>query len=163
MVVRAALGAGMVRLRRLLMAENLLLTTMGAAFGIAIAVSGVGLLRSFAARYSPRAGEIALDSSVLGFTVVRRYEGYMILEHPMGIVINFGLDPDLVPSENMTNAYLRFTTSNEAVALYEEWVERVSDDGLIHAPVTTLYGMIEWGMTDPDANALRVGGPAEPN
>jgi len=70
MVVRAALGAGVVRLRRLHMAENLLLTLMGATLGIAIAVSGVGLLRSFAARYSPRAGEIALDGTVLGFTVV---------------------------------------------------------------------------------------------
>jgi hypothetical protein len=97
----------------------------------------------------------------LGFTVVRQYEGYMILEHPMGIVIHFGLDLDLVPSKNMTNAYLRFTTSNEAVALYGEWVDRVSDDGFIHAPGTTFYGMIEWGMRDPDANALRVGGPAE--
>jgi hypothetical protein len=99
----------------------------------------------------------------LGFTVVTRYEDYMILEHPMGSVIQFGLAPDLVPSENMTNAYLRFTTANEAVALFEEWVDRVSDDGLIHAPATTFYGMIEWGMTDPDANALRVGGPAEPH
>src|SRR3954453_13126641 len=84
----------------------------------------------------------------LGFTVVRRYDDYMILEHRMGIVINFGLDPDLVPSKNMTNAYLRFTTSDEAVALYEEWVDRVSDDGFIHAPETTFYGMIEWGIRD---------------
>lgn len=96
----------------------------------------------------------------LGFTAVTRYEDYMILEHSMGIVIHFGLAPDLVPSENMTNAYLRFTTAKEAVALYEEWVDRLSDDGFIHAPAQTFYGMIEWGMTDPDANALRVGGPA---
>src|SRR5216684_1147344 len=93
-------------------------------------------------------------TSLLGYAVVMRYEGYMILEHPMGIVIHFGLDSDLVPSENMTNAYLRFTTGQEAVALYSEWVDRVSDDGFIHAPGTTFYGMIEWGMTDPDANAL---------
>ena len=99
----------------------------------------------------------------LGFAVVRRYESYMILEHAMGIVIHFGLDPNLVPAENMTNAYLRFTTSKEAVALYEEWVDHVSGDGFIHAPRTTSYGMTEWGMTDPDTNALRVGGPAEPN
>lgn len=99
--------------------------------------------------------------AALGFAVVRREASYMILEHPLGIVIHFGLDPDLVPSENMTNAYLRFTTPDEAVALYEDWVDRVSDDGFIHAPATTFYGMIEWGMTDPDTNALRVGGPAE--
>jgi hypothetical protein len=99
----------------------------------------------------------------LGFTVVVRHEDYMILEHPMGVVIHFGLDPDLEPSKNMTNAYLRFTTSDEAVALYQEWVGHLSDDGFIHAPGTTLYRMVEWGMTDPDANALRVGGPAQPN
>ena len=101
----------------------------------------------------------------LGFDERTRSEddGYMILDHPMGIVIHFGLDPDLVPSENMTNAYLRFTTSSEAVALYDEWVDRVSEDGLIHAPGTKPYGMIEWGMTDPDTNMLRVGGPAGPN
>ena len=101
--------------------------------------------------------------AALGFAVVRRDASYMILEHPMGIVIHFGLVPDLVPSQNMTNAYLRFPTSNEAVALYEAWVDRISDDGFIHAPATTSYGMIEWGMTDPDTNGLRVGGPAEPH
>jgi hypothetical protein len=98
----------------------------------------------------------------LGFVVAARHERYMILEHPIGIVIHFGLDPDLVPSENMTNACLRFTSSFEAVALYEEWAGRVSDDGFIYAPGTTSYGMLEWGMTDPDSNALRVGGPADP-
>lgn len=65
------------------------------------------------------------------------------------MVINFGLAPELVPSANMTNAYLRFTSSEEAVALYEEWVGRVSVDGFIHAPRATPYGMIEWGMTHP--------------
>jgi hypothetical protein len=98
----------------------------------------------------------------LGFDARVYDDDFMILEHPTGFVLHFGLDLDLVPSENMTNAYLRFTTSDEAVALYDEWVGRVSDDGFIHAPGTTFYGMIEWGMTDPDANALRVGGPADP-
>jgi ABC-type antimicrobial peptide transport system permease subunit len=55
LVVRAALGAGLGRLRRLLLAENLLLTLMGAAGGVVIAVGGVRLLTSFAERYSPRA------------------------------------------------------------------------------------------------------------
>jgi hypothetical protein len=99
----------------------------------------------------------------LGFNAVMRDERYMILEHPMGIVIHFGLDSDLVATENMTNAYLRFTSGRDAAELYDAWVERVSDEGFIHAPRTTYYGMIEWGMTDPDANALRVGGPAEPS
>ena len=69
LVVRAALGAGVGRLRRLLLAENLLLTLLGAALGMVIAVGGVRLLVSLAERYSPRAGEIRLDGVVLGFTL----------------------------------------------------------------------------------------------
>jgi predicted permease len=69
LVVRAALGAGVARLRRLLLVENLLLALMGAIIGIAIAVGGVRLLTSFAERYSPRASEIRLDGVVLAFTL----------------------------------------------------------------------------------------------
>jgi predicted permease len=69
LVVRAALGAGAGRLRRLLLAENLVLTLMGATLGVLIAIGGVGLLTAFAARYSPRANEIRLDASVFGFTL----------------------------------------------------------------------------------------------
>ena len=70
LVVRAALGAGVARLRRLLLVENLFLTLGGAALGFVIAVAGVRLLTSFAARYSPRADEISLDGTVLGFTLL---------------------------------------------------------------------------------------------
>jgi putative ABC transport system permease protein len=69
LVVRAALGAGTRRLRRLLLVENLLLALLGAALGVLLAVALVGLLTSLAARYSPRAGEIALDGVVLTFAV----------------------------------------------------------------------------------------------
>jgi putative ABC transport system permease protein len=69
LVVRAALGAGVARLRRLLLVENLLLTLAGAALGVGIALGGVQLLVALAARYSPRAGEIRLDGVVLGFTL----------------------------------------------------------------------------------------------
>ena len=67
--MRAALGAGVARLRRLLLVENLLLTLMGALLGVVIAVGGVRLLTSLAARYSPRASEIRLDVVVLGFAL----------------------------------------------------------------------------------------------
>ncbi|MGH7552710.1 MAG: FtsX-like permease family protein [Longimicrobiales bacterium] len=67
--MRAALGAAVWRLRRLLLVENLLLAFLGAVLGIVIAAAGVQLLTSFAARYSPRANEIRLDGVVLGFTV----------------------------------------------------------------------------------------------
>ena len=70
LVVRAALGAGVARLRRLLLVENLVLAFSGAALGTVLAIGGVKLLTSFAARYSPRAGEISLDATVLGFAVL---------------------------------------------------------------------------------------------
>jgi putative ABC transport system permease protein len=69
LVVRAALGAGTARLRRLLLAENLVLALAGAALGMVLAVGGVRLLISLAERYSPRANEIRLDGMVLGFTL----------------------------------------------------------------------------------------------
>ena len=69
LVVRAALGAGVARLRRLLLVENLVLTTVGAFFGVIIAFGGVRLLTSLAERYSPRANEIRLDAVTLGFTL----------------------------------------------------------------------------------------------
>ena len=70
LVIRAALGAGTRRLRRLLLVENLVLALAGAALGLIIAVGGVRLLVSLAERYSPRANEIRLDGMVLAFTLL---------------------------------------------------------------------------------------------
>ena len=69
LTVRAALGAGTARLRKLLMAENLVLALLGASLGLVIAYGGVQMLIAFAERYSPRAGEIRVDSAVLAFTL----------------------------------------------------------------------------------------------
>ncbi|HWC73706.1 MAG TPA: ABC transporter permease [Gemmatimonadales bacterium] len=69
LVVRAALGAGVGRLRQLLLTENLILALMGAALGLMVAVGALRLLVSLAERYSPRASEIHLDAVVLGFTL----------------------------------------------------------------------------------------------
>ncbi len=69
LVTRAALGAGVARLRRLLLAENLVLALLGAILGVILAVGGAGLLTSLAERYSPRASEIRLDVLVLGFAL----------------------------------------------------------------------------------------------
>ncbi len=69
MTVRAALGAGTARLRKLLLIENLVLALSGAAFGLVIAYGGVDLLTSFIGRYSTRANEISVDGAVLAFTL----------------------------------------------------------------------------------------------
>ncbi len=70
LVVRAALGAGVARLRKLLLVENLLLAFAGSVLGLAIAFGGVRMLTALAARYSPRADEIRIDGVVLAFTLL---------------------------------------------------------------------------------------------
>ncbi len=68
LTVRAALGAGRARIRRMLLLESALLAVAGALVGVLVAVVGVDLLSTFAARFTPRASEVALDGGVLGFT-----------------------------------------------------------------------------------------------
>ena len=70
LVVRAALGAGTARLRRLLLVENLVLAGLGALFGLVLAFGGVKMLVAFAERWSPRASEIRIDGMVLAFTLL---------------------------------------------------------------------------------------------
>ena len=69
MIVRAALGAGAARLRKLLFLEHLVLALAGATLGIVIAYVGTGMLSSFTSRMSNRAGEIQVDAVVLVFTL----------------------------------------------------------------------------------------------
>lgn len=70
LVVRGALGAGLGRLRRLLLTENVVLALLGAGLGLVFAYGGVRLLVSFARRFTPRADEIHVDGGVLAFTLI---------------------------------------------------------------------------------------------
>lgn len=81
LVIRSALGAGTGALRRLLLAENLLLALAGSALGLIVAFGGVGMLTALAARYTPRANEIAVDGAVLGFTLVLAMAVAVILSY----------------------------------------------------------------------------------
>jgi putative ABC transport system permease protein len=63
--VRAALGASTTALRRALLAESLLLCVAGAALGIASARPLVAILSRYAARFSVRALDLTVDSSML--------------------------------------------------------------------------------------------------
>ena len=63
--IRAALGASTAALRRTLLAESLLLCVGGAALGLFIAEPLVGVLARYASRYSVRALDLTVDSSML--------------------------------------------------------------------------------------------------
>jgi predicted permease len=70
MGIRAALGAPAAMLRRQLLAENLVLSVLGGALGLALAVAGLNLLIAYTSRFTTRTGEIGLDARVLAFTLV---------------------------------------------------------------------------------------------
>ena len=69
MALRSALGADRARLFRQLLAEGGLLALAGGLLGLGLAAGTMRLLTSFAARFTSRAGEIALDGEVLAFTL----------------------------------------------------------------------------------------------
>jgi putative ABC transport system permease protein len=65
LAVRAALGASRGALRRTLLAESLVLCTVGAALGLLLAEPLVGVAGRYAARFSIRALESTVDAGVL--------------------------------------------------------------------------------------------------
>jgi putative ABC transport system permease protein len=67
--LRTALGADRGRIFRQLLTEGALLALAGGLVGLVLARSLLDLLMAFAARFTPRAGEIALDGTVLLFAL----------------------------------------------------------------------------------------------
>jgi putative ABC transport system permease protein len=94
LVVRGALGAGIGRLRQLLLTENAVLALAGAALGLVFAYGGLGLLVAFARRFTPRAEEIHVDGGVLAFTIVLA----------VGAALALTFAPVLPRSRNMAGA-----------------------------------------------------------
>jgi putative ABC transport system permease protein len=93
--IRAALGAGRIRVVRQLLTESLLLAGLAGIFGVLIAAWGSALLVRLSPQDLPRAAEIHTDGWVLAFTV-----GISLLT---GLV--FGLAPAIqITRSNLVDA-----------------------------------------------------------
>ena len=95
--VRAALGATRSRLVRQLLVESTLLAVAGGVAGLAVGAWGMDVVRRFAPADTPRIADIALDHSVLWFTLA--------ISILTGII--FGLAPALQTSKTDLNISLK--------------------------------------------------------
>jgi putative ABC transport system permease protein len=86
--IRVALGAGRLRLLKQVFTESVLLSLIGGAAGVLLALWGVELLKTIGAQTVPRLREVNLDLVVLGVT----------LAICVGTGIIFGLAPGLASS-----------------------------------------------------------------
>jgi putative ABC transport system permease protein len=104
--VRAAIGAGRRRIIGQLLTESVLLASLGGALGVVLAACSLTSIRSMTFVDLPRAGEIRIDGTVLGFAVV--------LSLITGVL--FGLVPALAASRPDLAGVLRGSGEAPSVA-----------------------------------------------
>jgi putative ABC transport system permease protein len=68
--IRAAIGAGRVRMIAQMLAEGIVLALTGGAAGLLFARLTLGVVVQFGSHAVPRLGEVSIDLSVLGFTLL---------------------------------------------------------------------------------------------
>jgi putative ABC transport system permease protein len=90
--IRAALGAGRLRLVRQLFTESLLLAVLGGAAGLLLAVWGVDLLLALSPGTIPRMDQVRVDGFVLGFAALGTFLSCLVF----GLVpALYNVNPDL--------------------------------------------------------------------
>jgi putative ABC transport system permease protein len=95
--VRAALGAGRIRLVRMLLTESVLLALLGGGFGLLLGLWAIDLLRALQPGDLPRIESLSIDGRVLLFT--------FLVSASTGVL--FGLAPALVLSRQQLHAGLQ--------------------------------------------------------
>lgn len=100
LAVRAALGAGRLRLMRQLLTETMLLALAGGAAGVALAPLALRTLSAFASRFTTRAAEVHVDAPVLLFTLGVSLAAGMV----------FGLAPMLATNQWLAAAFQQAST-----------------------------------------------------
>jgi len=120
LAVRAALGAGHGALRRTLLAESLVLCGAGAILGVALARPFLSVVVSYAARFSVRALDVTVDSTIVWVGAILAMAAAVLLAYvprlPSANAANgFGLTSGSVRITSGTNRRLRvFATTQIA-------------------------------------------------
>ncbi len=123
LAIRAALGATAVALRRTLLAESIVLCGAGAILGVVIAQPMVAVLARYAARFSVRALDVAVDSSVMWVGVGLAMTAAVLLAYvprlPSADAANgFGLSSGSFRITSGTNRRLRLFAVTQIAASF---------------------------------------------
>lgn len=148
MTVRAALGAGAARLRKLLLLENLLLAGAGAALGLLLALVGVDTLSRFVARFSPRADEIQVDWIVLAFTALLAVLIAVLLSYAPRVGTEHSLGAGLAAGSVKTSGSARRKRLQQALVVTQVAVSVV----LLSGAGLLVRSMLRLAAVDPGLN-----------